>query len=189
MAFRLDKQRATEAAGVLLRCAPNQQMTRLRLLKLMYIADRESLKEKGRPITGDRICAMDHGPVLSGVYDMIKDSHADPHPWPEFIRSEHNDVILIKNPGVGNLSRWEVQKLHDVWTRFEDKSEWYIVHEVVHKFQEYANNKPCPGSSRPIPYRDVIIASGVGDADASRILQEAADEAALDRFWDRVADP
>lgn len=39
-------------------------MSYLRMLKLLYLADRESLKETGHTITGDRVVAMEHGPVL-----------------------------------------------------------------------------------------------------------------------------
>lgn len=186
MAFRLNKQKATEAAGVLLRCAPNKQMTRLRILKLLYMADRESLIEKGRPITGDRIVAMDHGPVLSGIYDIIKNSHADPGPWPHFIKSEHNDVILMNDPGVGELSRYEVKKLQEIWHRYEDMPEWEIVDDIMHKLPEYVKHKPAAGSSRHIPHRDVMIAAGVSEEAANRAIKDASEDEALDRLWARV---
>ena len=185
MSFRLNKDRATQAAGVLLRYASNGQMTRLRLLKLLYIADRESLRDKGRPITGDRIVAMDHGPVLSGIYDMIKNTHADPGSWAVHIRSRGIDVILESNPGVGSLSRYEVQKLQEVSRRYEDLDDWALVKDVVAGFPEYQNNKAPDGSMRPIPVRDVLVAVGRQD-DLCEILQEAAEDEALDGFWERV---
>jgi hypothetical protein len=43
------------------------RMEYVRLLKLLYIADREMMAEAGAPVTGDRAVAMDHGPVLSHV--------------------------------------------------------------------------------------------------------------------------
>ena len=72
MHFRFDFEKALQAAAELLRHEPHQQMGRVRLMKLLYIADREALKEVGRPITCDSVVAMKHGPVLSRLYDIIK---------------------------------------------------------------------------------------------------------------------
>jgi uncharacterized phage-associated protein len=40
--------------------------------KLLYFADQRHLSSYGRFICGDRYVAMKHGPVPSGVYDMLK---------------------------------------------------------------------------------------------------------------------
>jgi hypothetical protein len=64
MTFRFKFERSLQAAGVLLGLDGNR-MQRIRLLKPLYIADRELLSETGRTITGDRGVDMDHGPVLA----------------------------------------------------------------------------------------------------------------------------
>lgn len=43
-------------------------MPKLTLLKLLYIADRESLFNYGYTITGDTMIAMKFGSVLSATY-------------------------------------------------------------------------------------------------------------------------
>ena len=65
--------KAVQAAAVLLR-NEGTKMTRLRLLKLLLIADRKSIKEMGVPILGSKIVAMDNGPLHSEIYDLIKGS-------------------------------------------------------------------------------------------------------------------
>lgn len=40
--------------------------------KVIYFADREHLEKYGRLICGDSYSAMKHGPVPSGVYDILK---------------------------------------------------------------------------------------------------------------------
>jgi uncharacterized phage-associated protein len=73
--FLFNIEKAIQAVAALLHFHGSKEMSYLRMLKLLYIADRETLKETGRPITGDRIVAMEHGPVLSSVYDLIKGVH------------------------------------------------------------------------------------------------------------------
>ena len=64
MNFRFNFERALQASAYLLRL-DGKRMGYLRLLKLLYIADREWLAETGESITGDRAYAMKYGPVLS----------------------------------------------------------------------------------------------------------------------------
>ena len=43
-----------------------------KLLKLLYIADRESLRRHHTSISGDAYVSMNAGPVLSRAYNLIK---------------------------------------------------------------------------------------------------------------------
>ena len=52
-----------------------------RILKLLYLAEKECLAQRGRPLLGDEIFAMQHGPVLSAVYDLIQNRHFDSADW------------------------------------------------------------------------------------------------------------
>ena len=80
MFLKFNTEKAIQVAGVLLR-EEGKSMTRLRLLKLLLIADRQSLRETGRPILGSRIVAMDNGPLHSDVYDLIKGAHNSAPAW------------------------------------------------------------------------------------------------------------
>lgn len=77
MSYVYDESRAAEAAAWLL-CRRGAPMTFLKLLKLLYMADRESLRLRGVPLTGDAMVSMDKGPVLSRTYDLIRGSGTDP---------------------------------------------------------------------------------------------------------------
>lgn len=47
-------------------------ITQYHVSKVFFFADREHLKDWGRPISGDRYVAMEHGPVPSNIYDILK---------------------------------------------------------------------------------------------------------------------
>ncbi|QJX04100.1 Panacea domain-containing protein [Rhizobium brockwellii] len=59
-----------------------KQATQYDIVKSIFLADRRHLNEYGRPITFDRYVAMEHGPVPSSVYDLLKkDPVAAGLPW------------------------------------------------------------------------------------------------------------
>ena len=66
--MRFNEVKATQAAARLLRNRGGR-MSYMKLIKLLYLADREALSRWGRPITTDKYVSMDKGPVLSRVLD------------------------------------------------------------------------------------------------------------------------
>jgi uncharacterized phage-associated protein len=42
-----------------------------KLCKLLFLADRAHLVRYGRPITGDLLCALEHGPILSQALNLL----------------------------------------------------------------------------------------------------------------------
>ena len=47
-------------------------MNYMRLLKVLYLAEREILADSGKPLTGSRVVAMPRGPVLEDLFQLIK---------------------------------------------------------------------------------------------------------------------
>ena len=159
-----------QAAGVLLRRDGNK-MSRLRLLKLLYIADRELLAAKGRTITGDRVFAMKFGPVLSRTYDLIKGLEARAGEWDGFIHSDGYAVDLRKDPGLDDLSRAEIAKLQEVSDRYRDVDDedlWMLTHSFP-EWEKYS----VSGGALEIPWQDVLA-----DQNKEDIIEIAASNAA-----------
>src|SRR5260370_11079880 len=48
-----------------------REVTKYKICKLLFLADKYHLVRYGRPITGDRICAMEYGPVPSVALDAL----------------------------------------------------------------------------------------------------------------------
>jgi len=180
MSFRFNLSKAAEAAAYLLRLAPAQEMTRIRLLKLLYLADRRSLQETARPITGDRVVAMRHGPVLSNVYDYIKGSGFEQSRWDEHFETVGLLCIRLRcSPDIRHLSRKEIAILDEVHRVHEGKDEWEIVEET-HGLPEWRNPEP-EAKAKEIPLEDILRAVGHGDR-VAQILEDARAEATMDRL-------
>ena len=70
--FKFCFDRSLQAAAYLLKSAKGRELRYIHLLKMLYIADREYLVEYGYTITGDNAVAMQYGPVLSRILNLIK---------------------------------------------------------------------------------------------------------------------
>jgi uncharacterized phage-associated protein len=179
--FRFNFEKTLQAAGVLLE-ADSSRMERIRLLKLLYIADRESLAETGRVITGDRAVAMEHGPVLSRVYDLIKGEATRAGEWGRYIHSEGHSVVLKDDPGRGELTRREIEKLKELTDRYRDVDDWALS-ESTHEFPEWLGNH-AEGIAATIPWRDALTAQGKEEL-VEIIERDQASRLALDEIFGR----
>ena len=92
--LRFNERRATEAAARFLRLRGGR-MSYLKLIKMLYFLDREALLRWGRPVTTDRYVSMANGPVVSRIYDLIRE---EPAPGP--IRF---GITISPLPKVGKL--------------------------------------------------------------------------------------
>src|ERR1051326_1095100 len=109
MVLRFNERRATEAAARFLKLCGGW-MSYLKLIKLLYLLDREALLRWGRPVTTDRYVSMDNGPVVSRIYSLIREEPVpgvDPF-WRNYISAPFGwGVDLIADPDPAELSRTE----------------------------------------------------------------------------------
>ncbi len=160
MDFRFDSKKTTQAAAFLLMLGGGV-MSRMRLLKLLYIVDRELLASKGRTLTGDRATAMNQGPVLTHTYDLIKGDAQSPDDWNRYLRSVNKKLVSLGDPGRDELSPREVDKLKEVSNRYRDISTSGLS-ALTHEFPEWVKSF-VPDASRPIPWSDALEAMGCAD--------------------------
>ena len=113
MAHRLDVEKTIQAVGVLLR-KEGKKASRLRILKLLYVADRMSLEKTGSLMLGSKFVAMKHGPLHSEVLGLISGQHIAEATWSRHFRNVGRDIVLEGDePDVGKLSRHEIQLLNE----------------------------------------------------------------------------
>ena len=158
-------------------------MEYIRLLKLLYIADREMLAQYGHPITGDEAAAMKKGPVLSHTYDLLKGSGHGATVWGNFIQTEGYQAVLRRKPGRGKLSAAALAKLKEVSDRYADMATDDLI-AATHKFREWRKVFP-PGSrsSHPIPWELILKVQGKAD-----LIPEVEKDERASTLFDRIFD-
>ena len=182
MLIPLEILKVIQAAGVLLCEEPSRRLSRLRLLKYLYIADRESLTDRARPITGDAPVAMDHGPVLIATFGLLEGSDVGSPEWDKYFGAEGRDVLLRSDPGLSKLTRYEIGKLQDVSRRFVENDDDFVA-DYTHSFAEWIKNKPDKGSVRDIPVEDVLDATGLSAVKDRLVADFLAEREVVSRLF------
>jgi uncharacterized phage-associated protein len=178
MPLRFRQERATQAAAWLLK-RRGGTMSYMKLLKLLYLADREALLKYGRPITFDRYVSMDKGPVLSQTYNLIveEDDPESPSYWRRFISPPVGqwEVRLIADAPATELSPAQEKILDDIFDRFGKMTRWELV-KLTHQLQEWHDPH---GSSVTIDIDEILRAGGMNDSDREGVEEKLAAEEAL----------
>lgn len=185
---RFDIQKKIQAAALLARLEGGR-VDRVRLLKLLYIADRDSLAERGIPIIGGRVAALDNGPLHCDVYSMIKsegehDAEVEAaREWGVIFKNDNHSIVLKTDPEILDLSEFEVEKLTDAWDRHKDLDTWELV-EKTHEFEEWKRFQRT-GSSHTIPMESILSAVGYNIQDIAAIQREADAHGRLQKSLER----
>src|SRR5258708_7382539 len=122
MVLRFNESKVTQAAALLLKMRGGK-MSYMKLLKLLYLVDREALLRWGRPVSTDRYVSMDRGPVLSKTLDLINEG-AEEHVgriWAKYISAPlgHHEVELLqKDTPKDELSRAEEKLIAEIFDKF-----------------------------------------------------------------------
>jgi uncharacterized phage-associated protein len=178
MILRFNERRATEAAASFLKLRGGQ-MSYLKLIKLLYLLDREALLRWGRPVTTDRYVSMDNGPVVSRIYNLIRE---EPEPgtdpiWRHFISAPTNyEVTLTAEPEIDELSPAEEALIEEIFSHYGKLSRWDLVN-LSHGLPEWQDPK---GSAIQIQYRDILRAGNKTDTEIAAVESELAALAAAE---------
>lgn len=160
-----DERKSAQASAFLLHKAGGS-LPLLKLIKLLYLAERLSLQRYGDTITGDQFVAMPHGPVLSKTLDLINGfEQSKQGGWETWISDRANHSVSLKDRSMIRsaddllaLSETDLECLDAVWAEFG--------HWDKFKLRDYTHSQACPewedprGSSRPIPPARLLKALG-----------------------------
>lgn len=161
-----DERKSAQAAACLLYKAGGR-LPLLKLMKLMYLAERLSLKRYGDTITGDAFVSMPQGPVLSMTYDHLNGALPSAEGgWETWVADRADNAVALQDQSMIRspeedllaLSETDLECLGEVWTEFGHWDRWALV--------QYTHSEACPewedpkGSSRPIPHARLLKAVG-----------------------------
>lgn len=163
-----NERKATQIAARFLSGAAGQTLSYMKLIKLMYLVDREAIKRWGAPVTDDTYYALNYGMVLSQVKELINEGEGQ-GVWTEAIEpSGRYDVKLIGNPGEDELSRAELHLIEEIQSVYGSLSQWQLS-DLTHTFPEW---KHPNGSSIPVRLRRIAMAVGFSPVEAAGIEAE-----------------
>lgn len=100
ISFRFDPDKFVEAVAYLVGKA-SQPCTRMKLAKLLYLADRHHLVRHGTPILGDRYHRLKFGPVPSLALDLLESAAgqaAEPGGGQDPVESALLRYVEVRNP-------------------------------------------------------------------------------------------
>ncbi|MGH9491967.1 MAG: Panacea domain-containing protein [Terriglobales bacterium] len=167
--LRFDEAKATQAAAYFLHLRGGQ-MHYIKLVKLLYLTDREALLRWGAPVTTDRHVSMDNGPVTSRILNLITEDRAKPV-WSEYVSAPLDDyeVRLLKEAPTDRLSPAEEKLMREIFERYGHRNRWDLIDNVMHKLPEWRDPQ---GSSIPIQIRDILEAVGEDEEQIRAVIRE-----------------
>ena len=145
----------------------------LKLGKLLYLGDRESLKKYDYPILYDNLVSLDNGPVDSATLNFINGLSED-EAWDAYVNDRAGHTVgltrRITFDELDELSVANLEVLETVWAAFGAMGKYEIRDYTHDHCPEWEDPK---GSSDPIPYERVFKFLGKQDSAA---LAKAVEE-------------
>jgi uncharacterized phage-associated protein len=173
------EQRVSEAASVLLRKS-NGRMNYMKLIKLLYLAERKTFETKGRPLTYDNLSSLPRGPVLSTTLDLIKNNSKSNGTWKHYYEI-NGKSIKVKNefPKYKKLSPADVRIIEEVFTEYGHLGQYELA-KITEELPEWKN----PGqSSSPIELRDLLQVMNFSVEEINDIIFDINDKSSLDALF------
>ena len=148
----------------------DKKMNLLKLMKELYLIDRDSIAERNTSVSGDVFFSMPHGPVLSQTLNMLND--LDNNNWGDYLEAAdtpyYPDIKIKRNIDFDRLSKKDKDYIQTVSDKFKDYSPKKL-ENYTHKLSEWVDPQ---GSSLKIRYRDVMLALGKSEEEISAAKQE-----------------
>mgnify|MGYP000066459501 FL=1 len=148
----------------------------MKLLKLMYLVEREVFVNYGYSVTEDDLVLMKFGPVLSGAYDALKSEQSLHDDWSFLFNAASGyDVslrtALLSRDDFDHLSDYEVGVASAIWEKFKNFDQ-FSLSEYTHSLPEWSN--PLDSGVKTLPLSRKAIA--LGEKISVSVAQEISEE-------------
>ncbi len=171
--FKFNEKKTTQAVALFLE-KNGGKMNYMKLIKLLYLADRGALTHWERPITGDAYVSMPRGPVLSTVLDIINnENYPNIRPyWFKYISTpKDHEINLEEMPELDALSKREIELIDELYEEFKDFNQWEMVdlcHEILPEWEEVKD------TSKPIEIETILRTLEKTDDEIEMIDEEVS---------------
>lgn len=128
------QKKSIQAISYLANKSERRTINKLKLVKLLWIADKYHLIKYGRPILKDRYCAMKFGPVQTEMLDLLKKENID-YINENLIKHQYS-LTAIKEPETLLFSESDLEVLDLVWERF-GLIDNFALAELSHYYPEW----------------------------------------------------
>ena len=162
----------------------------LKLMKLMYLAEREALARYGEPITGDVLVSMKHGPVLSKTLDHINGfTDSEEGGWESWVSASAGHQLGLqtaRDPAkqLTQLSDADMEILDFIWDKYGKYSK-YELHDVTHRIcLEWEDHGY---TSQQIPYSRILNCVGHKPEVVRELEQRMREQEELDKMFSSAA--
>ena len=178
-----EKKAAQVAAFLLFRAGGVLEI--LKLMKLMYLAERESFAAYGEPMIGDCLYSMEYGPVLSSTLDHMNNFvESGPGGWESWISDREDHYVGLREngdpvPRLTQLSDADVEILGEIWAKYGHYTGTQL-RNLTHKI--CAEWEDPESSSLPIPYTRVLRCVGFEPEVAAELNQRIKDQRRLEEI-------
>jgi uncharacterized phage-associated protein len=160
--FPFDEQKATQAATFFVKKSGGK-INYMRLMKLLYLADRESFQRRSFPICGGEYSSMDNGPFISSIFEVMRPTEdysvlSSKFPtWPRCLCYEGYDICVMSDPGAKDLSKADIAVMDSVYQEFGQKDQWDLVCYTQKNCPEWIDPQ---GTIIPISQEEILLRIG-----------------------------
>ena len=174
-----EKKAAQVAAFFLL--SAQEAMPIVKLMKLLYLAERRSYEKYGQPMVGDRLVSMPYGPVLSQTLNhlngMLPPCEGG---WDSWMSDRAGHLIALAQQvppasmdGLLELCDADAEILTEIWDAFGHMTEWELRDYTHNHCSEW---KDPDGSMIPIKFEDLFRALKLTSDQSREYLSRLKDQ-------------
>lgn len=136
--------KVVQALAFLLSLDENRKMDRVKLIKLLWAADRYHLRAHGRMVSGTDYVAMVHGPVSSLALDVAQISKefalsGEAASYVEYyFTATSQQTAMSLSPGDDHLSETDKDALGWAWDTFGNNKTFDLADSISHAYPEWS---------------------------------------------------
>jgi uncharacterized phage-associated protein len=146
---------------------------KLKLIKLVYLSERESVSRRRRPIVFDEYYSLKNGPICSNTLNGI-DGGLDQPIWGKYLQKDGRKDIYIAAgvalDGLDQISNGDIDILNSIWKQFGWMTSSQIRNWTHKNCKEYVEVEK---GRLPIMLNEMASAIGLEDtAEPDKIVSE-----------------